>query len=144
VGIGNGQAAERFVEIQALFDAEDFPRGLQHAADLVDVPGPDRSDASIALLDAADRVMSGGSEPSAATREMVAGLLSYLSEGASNIDGPLVADLAREIGRSGDRPNTPPTAGPPSDPGSSDNRPTDPPGRPDFAPGSNAPPSNRP
>ncbi|MDK1017150.1 MAG: hypothetical protein QGD95_06590, partial [Actinomycetota bacterium] len=28
VGIGNGQAAERVMEVQALFDADDFPRGL--------------------------------------------------------------------------------------------------------------------
>ncbi|MDK1096044.1 MAG: hypothetical protein QGM47_02070 [Actinomycetota bacterium] len=133
VGIGNGQAAERVMEVQALFDADDFPRGLQHAADLVDVSGPDHSAASIALMDAANRVVSQGSEASAATREMVAPLLTYLS-GAGNIDGPTVARLAREIGRPHAQP----------DPDSAGNRPPAPPGRPDFAPGRQGPPSNRP
>ena len=147
VGIGNGQAAERVMEVQALFDADDFPRGLQHAADLVDVSGPDHSAASIALMDAAYRVASGDSETPEATREMVAPLLTYLSE-AENIDGTTVAELAREIGRSDDRPNTPPAGRPPSDPEASNNRPVETPGegegRPGFAPGRQGLPSNRP
>ncbi len=133
VGIGDGRTTERILEVQALIDADDFPRGLQHAADLVDASGPGHSAAAIALMDAADRVVSQGSEASAATREMVAPLLRYLS-GAENIDDPTVAQLARKIGRPHAQP----------DPGSAANRPPEPPGRPDFAPGRQGPPSNRP
>lgn len=144
VGIGNGRTAERLVEVQALFDAGDISRGLQHAAEAVEIHAPDHSAASDALSEAADRVLSGVSVHSAATRERVAELLSYLSDNANDLDDGKVADLAREIGRSEDRPVTPPSVGPSSDSGSFDRRPIDPPGQSDFTPGSPTPPNNRP
>jgi hypothetical protein len=150
VGVGSGGSAERLAEVQALFDAGDVPRGLQHAADAVKTHGREDSDASDALAEAADRVVSGGSEQSAATRASVAGLLSYLSKNAHDIDGRQVAELAREIGRSDDRPEAPPKASSPDSPGSSgsfgssDHRPSNPPGRSNVKPGSPQPPSNRP
>ena len=144
VGIGNGRAAERFVEAQALFEADEAPRGLQHAAEAVETHGSDRSAASDALAKAAARMASDGSVQSAATRASVAGLLSYLMNNGDDFDGRQVAEFAREIGRPDDLPNTPPEVTPPSAPGSPDRRPTNPPGRPDFTPGSPNTPSNRP
>ncbi|MDK1019874.1 MAG: hypothetical protein QGD89_10805 [Actinomycetota bacterium] len=145
VGIGDGKADERLAEVKALFDAGDVPRGLRHAANLVEVHRSDHPEASSALSDAADRMSSGGgSDQLVAVREMVAGLLTQLSARASDFDGPLVADLARGIGRSDDRPGSPPAGRPSSGPGSSDNRLADPPGRPDSTPGSRTLPDDKP
>lgn len=144
VGIGNGKAAERLVEARALVEAGEVPRGLQHAAEAVETHGSDHSAASEALSKAAERVMSGGSEQSEATRLGVAGLLSHLSANVQDLDGREVAELAREIGRPDDRPGTPPSVTPPNSPGPPDHRPVDPPGRPDSTPGSSKKPNNRP
>ena len=124
IGIGNGNDIERLEEAQALINAGDVPRGLRHAAEAVEREETENG-ASAALLDAADRVRSGRSEQSAATREQVATLLTYISENAGSIDGQQVAELAREIGA--------PEADNPSGP--SVDTPTDPPGRADHAPG---------
>ena len=122
VGVGNGSSSERIDEAEALIEAGDVPRGLRHAAEAVE-NDKDSSGASAALLRAADRVRSGGSEQSAATRDQVAGLLSYLSENAGSIDGQQVAELAREIG------------GPKHEAGSPGNAPADNPGRSSNTPG---------
>ncbi len=140
VGIGNGNADERLAEVQALFDSGEVPRGLSHAADLVEAYRPDNQAASIALQEAADRVKSGGSEQSAATRELVAGLLSHLSRGAQEFDGLQIADIARTIGR----PDNLPSSNPPSDPGPPESHQVEPPGRSGSAPGQSTPPGNRP
>lgn len=144
VGIGNGMATERLAEAQALLESGDIPRGLQHAADAVETHGSDHSAASDALAEAAERVMSGRSSQSEATRISVAGLLSHLSANVHDLDGREVAEIAREIGRPDDRPGTPPAATSPDTPGPPDHRPTDPPGRSDSKPGSPRPPNNRP
>lgn len=139
LGIGAGDAEERFSEANALIDAGEVPRGLQHAAEAVEKHSADGPTASEALKDAADRVRAGGAEPSAATREGVAGLLTYISENVGDLDGRQVAELAREIGSQGNRPATPPGSSKPDAPGPPDHSPADPPGRSDEAP---APPGH--
>ncbi|MEN8235304.1 MAG: hypothetical protein ABFR89_10330 [Actinomycetota bacterium] len=143
VGIGNGRAAERVAEVQALVDAGDLPRGLLHAAEIVKPQGPDHSAASTALSEAAERMSTIGSEQSTDTHEQVAELLSYLASNARSVDGRQVAQFAREIGR----PAEPPTASPAQpkpEPGPPGHGRAEPPGRPGFAPQPPVSPGNRP
>ncbi|MEN8040349.1 MAG: hypothetical protein ABFR95_02495 [Actinomycetota bacterium] len=140
IGIGNGNTDERLVEVQALFDSGEVPRGLRLAADVVNLHRPDNADASSALLDAADRVMSGGSEQSLEARDAVAGLLSHLSKSGQEFNGPKVAEIARQIGRPDDS-----SAGtPPVDPGPADQGQPDLPGQSGSAPESPTPPTSKP
>lgn len=122
VGIGNGSDIERLEEAEALIAAGDVTQGLRHAAEAVENDKTGNG-ASAALLDAADRVRSGGSEQSANIREQVASLLTYISDNVGSVDGQQVAELAREIGGAEDKTSPP------------DATPADPPGRPDHVPG---------
>ena len=143
VGIGNGRAAERLAEVQDLFDADEVPEGLRHAAETVDSNGSEHTAASLALMEAAERVEAGSAQ-SDDVRVMVAGLLSYLSESKGAVDGGHVAELAREIGRPADRPGTPPAVTPSDPPGRSGDHRADPPGKPDPATGRKIPPKAKP
>lgn len=141
IGIGNGTAAERLVEVRALVEIGEVQRGLRHAANVVEKQSDDSSGASAALEEAAVRVLDNGSEVSAATRERVSGLLTYISENVGDLDGRQVAELAREIGRSdnGGKPSSeakpPKTPGPPEEPGPPDHSPAEPAGGPKGEPG---------
>jgi hypothetical protein len=134
VGIGNGAAAERFAEVESLVDAGEVRRGLQHAAETVDKHGLDGESASVALRQAAERVQTQGSDQSEATRERVAGLLTYISENVGDLDGSEVAELARGIGGP-DKDDDSPDAAEPKAPGPPDHVPADPPGHSDRSPG---------
>jgi len=144
VGIGNGHAVERLAEAQSLVDAGEVDRGLRQAAEAVESQGSEYSAASLALMDAAERVVSVGSDRSQEVRVQVAGLLSYLSENRGAGNGRLVAELAREIGGPAERPETPSTAGRPESPGNSGSHRADPPGRSGHEPGTPNPPRGRP
>lgn len=135
VGIGAGAQQERLSEAEALLDDGEIHLGLDHAAQALEDSESGGGEASQALMDAADRVRAAGADPSAATRERVAGLLSYISDNVGNLDGRQVAELAVEIGGPKDRPNTPPASNAPDAPGPPDDNPANPPGLSDRDPG---------
>ncbi len=143
VGIGNGRAAERLAEVRDLFDADEVPEGLRHAAETVESHDSRYTAASLALMEAAERVEAGSAQ-SDEVRLRVAGLLSYLSESKGKVDGGHVAELAREIGRPSDRPGTPPAVTPPASPGASGDHRADPPGKANPSPGRGNPPKAKP
>jgi len=122
VGIGAGGEQERLSEAEALVDAGDVQRGLQHAAETVTGVAAD-SAAATALQNAANRVEAAGAGDSAA--EGVSELLSYLAANIGDVDGAQVADLAGNIAR----PEPPVTPGQPDDPSDTPgNSPASPPG----------------
>ncbi len=128
VGIGAGAEQERLDEAGALVESGEIDLGLEHAAEALENNESEGSQASEALMDAAERVRAAGAEPSAATRERVAGLISYLSEHVGSVDGALVAQLAVQIGEPDGSDPVPP---PPADPGVPEpptQSPADPPG----------------
>jgi hypothetical protein len=146
VGIGAGGEAERLGEAEALINAGEVIRGLEHAAETLEEHATTGPNAAIALLEAAERVRAVGSEPSAVTRESVAGLLTYLAENAGSIDGSRVAEMAVQIGRPhtssspGQSDPQGPPAGVPADPPGQDkdrNEPGPPEGVPADPPGQN-------
>jgi hypothetical protein len=159
VGIGAGAEQERLNEATALIDAGEFVNGLQHAAETLDERTGGDANSVAALREAAERVRAADSDRSAATRERVAGLLTYLSENVGNVDGREVAELAQQIGGPAGQPNAatppgqidrpdPPAQGPSDPPGRSNDKPgppdhvpTEPPGRDKADPG---PPDSKP
>ena len=161
IGIGAGGDQERLAEVEALFDAGQVESGLEHAAELLGNDASNGTQATAALMEAANRVKDGGSTGSAATRESVSELLAYIADNLGHVDGRQVAEMAAEIGNrdattsdtpgnspaeppglSDEQPGPPDTvpANPPglSDdkPGQSNTRPANPPGRSDTKPGS--------
>ena len=113
VGIGAGAEQERLDEAEALVDAGELHLGLEHAAEALDDDESAGSQASEALMEAAERVRAAGENPSVATRDRVAGLITYLSENVGNVDGTHVAQLAVQIGGpDGPHPVPPPPADP--------------------------------
>jgi hypothetical protein len=135
IGIGAGGEEERLGEADALINAGEVIHGLEHAAEALAEHEAADSDASIALMEAADRVRAAGGEPSAVTRDRVAGLLSYLAENAGDVDGRQVAELAVQIGRPEGRPNASPSPGQADPQGPPADSPADPPGLTDREPG---------
>jgi hypothetical protein len=139
VGIGAGAEQERLSEVEALFDAGELERGLQHATEVL---GDDLSDpaAADALVDAAARVQLAGSDESAISRQGVADLLDYITNNIDDLDGSQIADLASEIGRS-DEPAQPGRDSSNSAPAPPSDTPADPPGLSEHNPG---PPADNP
>jgi hypothetical protein len=131
VGIGAGAQQERLSEAEALIDNGELQQGLQHAAEALENDDSVGPAASQALMDAADRVRAAGADPSAVTREKVAGLLTYLAENAGGVDGRQVAELAVQIGRS----NAPQSRGQADPQGPPADSPADPPGLTEREPG---------
>ena len=131
VGIGDGAEQERLSEAEALIDDGDFLLGLQHAAEALEDSESVGPETSQALMNAANRVRAAGAEPTAATRERVAGLVSYLAENPGGVDGALVAELATQIGGRPDHvsANSPGQDKDKKEPGPPENVPADPPGQ---------------
>ncbi|MGA9594774.1 MAG: hypothetical protein WBV06_01340 [Acidimicrobiia bacterium] len=129
VGIGAGAQHERLSEAEALLDAGEIQRGLQHAAEALDehVSGS----AAAAALEAAAKRMEDSAGPN---RDSVDTLLSYLAANIDDLDGRQVAELAAEIGK----PTPPATATVSDTPG---NSPAEPPGLTGHDPG---PPADKP
>jgi len=135
-GLNDGGAAERLAEVQTLVDNGNASQGIQHAADTILGLSDGVDEAKDALLAAADR-LAGFDESDAPAG--VGDLLTYLSENIGAVDGPTVADLARQIGAGappdgvpGDPPANPvvppdPETPPSGDPGPPDGVPVGPP-----------------
>jgi hypothetical protein len=142
IGIGAGGDQERLAEVEALFDAGQVESGLEHAAELLGNDASNGTQATAALMEAANRVKDGGSTGSAATRESVSELLAYIADNLGHVDGRQVAEMAAEIGNrdatTSDTPGNSP-AEPPGlsdeQPGPPDTVPANPPGLSDDKPG---------
>jgi hypothetical protein len=130
VGLGDGGAAERLAEVQALIDQGDAARGLHHAVESVLGMSEGIAEARDALLAAADRVAVRSAEAEGPP-EGLADLLTYLSENIDAVDGPTVAELAKLIGPD---PGGPPE-GLPGPPEGVPGPPDDTPGRSENSPG---------
>lgn len=113
IGIGDGEAAERIAEAQALFKGGHVAEAIAHAAEAVEVTegdvevfSPETSNASTALEDAAIRVAGGddANSQSQDVRDRVALMLEEMAlmMGSPDFDGEAfgvaVADMARDIG----------------------------------------------
>ena len=144
IGIGNGAAAERIAEAQALFQEGLVSEAMAHAAGAIDessdaiLSPEDASHAAEALLGAADAVTSTDQGEADAVRASVAEMLRWMAANASSEDpligsefGEMVAGFAKGIARRADQeanvPDLPEgTTGPPDGvPGRG--RPDDPP-----------------
>lgn len=145
VGIGNGGAQERLVEVEQLVAHGDMVRGLEHAASLItsvadNTPASHSNQAaSAALTSAAQRIKATRSNQADTTKAEVVALLDYLAENIGHVDGQKVAELSQLIGN---QPSTQPPnqgQGPVDPPGQSKtgtNNPNPPPASP--------PPTTRP
>lgn len=115
VGVGDGGAAERIAESQALFQSGRVADAIAHAAEAVEVSGgdvevlsPEASSASTALGDAAAKVADGGDveteNESELVRQQVASMLETMALMMQDTDfdgeafGQEVAEMARGIG----------------------------------------------
>lgn len=81
VGIGNGGAAERIAEAQAMFSEGKVAAAVEHAAEAAELSGdPEAAAATAALLRAADRLRADvGSEASLDVNERVASMLEWMA-----------------------------------------------------------------
>jgi len=123
IGIGNGAAAERIAEAQALFQEGLVSEAIAHAAGAIGEsddgnPGEAASDAADALLGAADAVTSTDEGKADAVRASVAEMLTWMAANASSEEpltgsefGEMVAGFAKGIsgrangeGNAGDQP----------------------------------------
>lgn len=100
VGIGAGGAVERLEEASTLVDQAEPPDG-QAAPEVLNLQS--NLSASQALEEAAERIstIEEGSEQAQLVREDVAELLEFLSQNPGGADPGKVAELAKDIGRSG-------------------------------------------
>lgn len=128
IGIGNGGQQERLEEAIALAEHGDPALGLEHAAGATN----DQT-AQAALIRASERLMvreQNQAGEQTQTRLQVAELLRYMAQNPGEVDGPVVAGLARSIG--GDPVGPPENVpfGPPDDApaGPPDQVPVGPPG----------------
>jgi hypothetical protein len=95
IGIGNGGAAERIEEAQALVAAGETPAGLTHAASVITDTASESAKA--AITEAATRL---GDGPNSEDANLVNDLLGYLKQTTTTgtIDTGLVSGLAQAIG----------------------------------------------
>lgn len=125
IGIGDGEAAERIAEAQALFKGGHVAEAIAHAAEAVEVTegdvevfSPETSNASAALEDAAIRVAGGDDADSQSqdVRDRVALMLEEMAlmMGSPDFDGEAfgvaVSEMARGIGSPDELPNAPDNA----------------------------------
>jgi hypothetical protein len=101
IGIGNGAAAERIAEAQALFQEGLVSEAMAHTAGAIEesddgILGEDASDAAEALLGAADAVTSTDQGEADAVRASVAEMLSWMAANASSED-PLTGSEFSEM-----------------------------------------------
>ena len=119
IGIGAGHAEERLEEARKLLSEGEASEAVRHATEVLteEEDGSEVGDARAALEDAAVTLEDDGQPSNAPAREDVELLLDYLRAnqgkdvGADGREfGQGVADLARDIGPSGD--GGPPTSNP--------------------------------
>jgi hypothetical protein len=112
IGIGDGAAAERIAEAQALFDGGHLSEALAHAAS---VAGNQGSQSADALRGAAEAVTSTDQGNADEVRSKVAEMLDWMATNATSEDpvsgsefGEMVAGFAKGIsGEDADDPNEP-------------------------------------
>jgi len=114
VGIGDGGAVERLAEVQALIDHGHAAQGIEHAADTLIGMSEGAVEAREALRAAADRIAT---LEEVGPPDGVVDLLAYLAENVGAVDGPTVAEIARQIGSHPGGPPDDVPGGPPVSPG---------------------------
>lgn len=132
VGFSNGGATERLAEVDALIAAGAVADGLRHASAVLD--GRLGTDGAMAALsEAAERFEKAAISPGSQAAQ-IGYLIEYLQKAVASdagVDAHAVAEMVRDLGRSGADP-----AGPPVDPGSH----TDPAGPPEQGSKEESPP----